>query len=109
MEQKTETGKLVIKRFFDYYVRECLDDKTEFFPVLKTIILGFTDSFKNTSQKAELEKQLKEYAKQLYISLWLSQVEEEMEEYDDDEEEEYDIEDERKEANGTFERFYSLK
>jgi hypothetical protein len=56
------------------------------------------DSFKNDSQRLNIEKELKEYSKQLYISLWLLQVEE----Y----EEEIDVEYERNAAISQFENIY---
>lgn len=102
MKNNNETavaiGESIIRRFFDYYEDVGLDDETEFFPILKTIILGIADSFKNSSQKAEIQKELKEYSKQLYISLWLLHAEED--------EEEIDVENEREEAIRKFEEIY---
>lgn len=91
-------GKSIIKRFFDYYKDVGLDNEAEFFPILKIIILGVADSFKNGVQNIEVEKKLKEYSKQLYISLWLLHAEED--------EEEIDVEYEREEAISKFEEIY---
>jgi hypothetical protein len=81
-KQAEEIGKAIIKRFFDYYEDVRLDDETEFFPIFKVIIWGAVDSFKKDSQRRTIEKELKEYSKQLYISLWLLQAEEYEEEID---------------------------
>jgi len=91
-------GKSIIKKFFDYYEDVSLDDETEFFPILKIIILGIADSFKNSSENVEIEKDLKEFSKELYISLWFLHVEED--------EVEIDIEYEREEAISKFEEIY---
>ena len=97
-KQAVEIGKAIIKRFFDYYEDVGLDDETEFFPILKIIIWGAVDNFKNDSQRLNIEKELKEYSKQLYISLWLLHAEED--------EEEIDVEYERKGAIRQFENIY---
>lgn len=91
-------GKSIIRRFFDYYENLGLDDETEFFPILKIIIWGVVDSFKNDSQRLSIEKELKEYSKELYISSWLLHAEED--------EEEIDVEYERKAAIRQFENIY---
>jgi len=93
-----EIGKSIIRRFFDYYEDVGLDDETEFFPILKIIIWGVVDSSKNDSRSLDIEKELKEYSKQLYISLWILHAEED--------EEEIDIEYERKAAIRQFENIY---
>ena len=59
------------------------------------------DSFRNDSQELNFEKELKEYSKQLYISLWLIHAEE------DEDEEEVDVKYERKAAIRQFEDFYN--
>jgi len=91
-------GKSIIKRFFNYYENESLDDENEFFPVLKIIISGIVDAFKNDSRSLIIEKELKEYSKQIYISLWLRHAEED--------EEDIDVEYERKAAIRAFEDIY---
>jgi len=91
-------GKSIIKRFFDYYEDVSLDDEDEFFPVLKIIILEVAHSFNNKVQAMEVEKELKEYSKQLYISLWLLHAEED--------EKKIDIEYERNKAISEFEEIY---
>ena len=91
-------GISIIKRFFDYYEDVSLDDEDEFFPVLKIIILEVAHSFNNKVQAMEVEKELKEYSKQLYISLWLLHAEEDKEEID--------IEYERNKAISEFEEIY---
>jgi len=98
IEQQITTGKFIIKKLFDYYEDVGLDDETEFFPILKIIILGTADSFKNGSQKKEIEQELVEYSKQLYVSLWLLHAEED--------EEEIDVECEKAQANTNFEKIY---
>jgi hypothetical protein len=97
-KQAVEIGKAIIKRFFDYYEDVRLDDENEFFPILKIIIWGAVDCFKNDPQRRNIEKELKEYSKQLYTSLWLLQAEE----Y----EEEIDVEYEQKAAISQFENIY---
>jgi len=98
MEEQIKIGKSIIKKFVDYYEAVELDDETEFLPILKVIISGIVDSLKNRSEKMKIEKQLKEFAKQLYIDLWLAQAKED--------EPDIDIEFERKEAIKTFEKLY---
>ncbi len=98
MEEQVKIGKSIIKKFVDYYKAVGLDDETEFFPILKVIISGIVDSLENKSEKMEIEKQLKEFAKQLYIDLWLT--------YAKEDKPDIDIEFEGKEAIKTFERLY---
>ncbi len=90
-------GKSIIKRFFNYYENETLDDENEFFPVLKIIINGIVNAFKDDSRTL-IEKELKEYSKELYLSLWLRHAEED--------EEDIDVEYERKAAIRAFEDIY---
>jgi len=101
IEQATTVGKFVVKKFFDYYKDASLDDETEFFPVLKVIISGVADSFENRSQKNEIERELMEYSKQLYVSFWLLQSEEN--------EEHMDAEHEKAEAVSNFEKLYKMR
>ncbi len=98
MGKQIKIGKSIIKKFVDYYKAVELDDETEFFPILKVIISGIVDSLENKSEKMEIEKQLKEFAKQLYIDLWLT--------YAKEDKPDIDIEFEGKEAIKTFERLY---
>ncbi len=93
-----EIGKSIINRFFDYYEGVGLDDETEFFPILKIIILGISDNRRGDSQQIEIEKELKNYSRKLYISLWLLHAKEDEEEID----EEY----EQREALSNFEKIY---
>ena len=73
--------------------------KPSFFPILKIIISSIMDNFKNDSQRQNIEKELKEYSKQLYISLWLQHAEED--------EEEINVEYERRAAIRQFENIYT--
>ena len=91
-------GKSIIRRLFDYYKDVELDDETEFFPILKIIISSIMDTFKNDFQRQNIEKELKEYSKQLYISLWLQHA--------DEDEEEINIEYERRAAIKRLENIY---
>jgi len=91
-------GKSIIKKFFNYYESVGLDDEAAFFPILKTIISGVVDALKDDSRSLNIEKELKEYSKQLYISLWILHAEED--------EEEIDVEYERKAAIRQFEDIY---
>ncbi len=97
-EEAISIGKSIIKRFFEYYEAEGLDDETEFFPILKIIILSIADGFKNSSQNEEIEKELKNYSRKLYSYLWLLHAREDEEEID----EEY----EQREAISNFEKIY---
>ena len=74
--------------------------KPSFFPILKIIISSIMDNFKNDSQRQNIEKELKEYSKQLYISLWLQHAEED--------EEEINVEYERRAAIRQFENIYTM-
>ena len=98
MQQQIEIGKSIIKRLFEYNETNHLDDKTEFFPVLKIIILGTNDTCKTSEERNEVEKQMKEYAKQRYTALWISQAE--------DDEEEFDEGNEKREALKNFNKIY---
>ncbi len=98
MKESLRIGKLVIKNFFDYYEEVGLDDENEFFPILKVIISAITDSQENKIKKEELEKQLIDYAKGIYISLWLMHAEEN--------DEEFDLDLEQEEAAKNFENIY---
>ena len=97
-DSKIIIGKSIIKRFFDYYEDVGLDDETEFFPILKIIISGVVEALKDDSRSQNIEKELKEYSKQLYVSLWILHAEEDKEEID--------IEYERKAAIRQFEDIY---
>lgn len=98
MTQQIEIGQSIIKNFFDYYENNSLDDESEFFPILKIIIWGIIDTCGTSKEKQYLENRLKDYAKQLYVSLWIIHAEED--------EEEVDIEYEKKEAIRNFEEIY---
>ena len=100
IEQQITIGKSIIKKFFDYCGDESLDDETEFFPVLKIIIAGIVESLKKGSQKKVLKKELKEYSKQLYVSFWLFNTEED--------EGDIDTECEKAEAICNFEKLYRI-
>ena len=97
-DSKIIIGKSIIKRFFDYYEDVGLDDETEFFPILKIIISGVVEALKDDSRSQNIEKELKEYSKQLYVSLWILHAEED--------EEEIDVEHERKAAIRQFDEIY---
>jgi len=98
METFLIIGKSVIRKYFDYYEKYSLDDETEFFPALKIIILGIIDASEDDKQKGIIEKQLKEYARELYCKLWIQHANED--------EVSPDIEFESKEAIQVFNRIY---
>jgi len=94
-----EIGKSIIKRLYEYNKINTLDDETEFFPMLKLMIRGITDTIYDSKEKKNIEEKLKEFSKQLYVSMWLSHAEE-------DEEDEIDIAYEKKEAIEAFDSIY---
>lgn len=91
-------GRSIIDRAFRYYEIQHLDDETEFFPFLKVIILGILDSVEDEIQKKELKDNFKDYARELYVSLWLKHAEED--------EEDINPSEEKKAAIKEFERIY---
>ena len=99
MEKYKEIGKSVINQFFIYNQIAYLDDKSEFFPILNTIIKGIIDPY-NKKDKEEIKKYLEGYAQGLYCKLWISQTEEN--------EEEYDRLYEEQEAKNTFNEYIKL-
>ena len=87
-----------LKKYSDFAHKNTLDDETEYFPILKIIIEGVANSYDGSkSDKDYIEKNLVDFAKQLYIDMWL--------EYAKEDQDEPDIETETKDA---IERFNDL-
>src|SRR3990172_3163113 len=98
METHTKIGKTILKKYSEFANKNTLDDENEYFPVLKIIMEGVTDSWDGSSQyKDYIKKELADFAKQLYIETWLK--------YAKKDEDEPDIE---KETNDAIERFNDL-
>jgi mevalonate pyrophosphate decarboxylase len=96
MKEIQTIGISVVNHFFDYYKRVFMDDETEFFPVLKTIINGVVNACKEN--KKEIQNELEQHAKKLYCDLWLSHAKED--------EENVDIISEKEDAIETFNKIY---
>ena len=96
MKEYIKIGKSIINKFFIYYNENFLDDETEFFPILKTIINGIVEVSKDENKK--IEKELKLYVKNIYCTEWLSHAKENKEKVDIDLEE--------KKALETFDEIY---
>ncbi len=98
METFLKIGKSIVRKIFDYYEANALDDEIEFFPFLKIIIGGIIEACEDDKERGIIEKQLKAYARELYCKVWIKQAKE----Y----EESPDIEFETEEAIRAFNRIY---
>lgn len=88
----------MLQKYSDFADKNSLDDESEYFPILKIIIVGIVESYNGTTQNKEfLEKELVDYIKKLYVDRWL--------EYAKEDEIKPDIEDE---TNDAIERFNEL-
>jgi len=65
--------KNIINSIFRYYHENQMDDKTEFFPLLKTLIESMINS--NGNEKEKRRNNLIEYCMNNYIEIWLDQAE----------------------------------
>ena len=101
MEEYIKIGKSVIQKYYDYSVKNMIDDATEYFPTLKTIINGIVESIPSANEKSKIKKYLRSFSKELYLDMWVKQAQED--------EDFPDIEEERKIADKEFEKFFNRK
>jgi len=66
----------IFKNLFKYNQKIQMDDKTEFFPILKVLIESMIENIDNEKEKEMRKDRLIEYCKRNYINIWLEQAEE---------------------------------
>jgi len=94
-------GKAILRDYFDYYVKNCLDD-TEYLATVRVIIEGIAKEMESGGMgqqgRNELIEKLKNFNRQIYQNRWIKQVEEA--------EGQLDKEKEYQEAKKTFDYVY---
>jgi hypothetical protein len=69
-----EIGKSIINKYANYAKKKIIDDEEEYFPTLKIIILGISET---SNQKKITEEELIKYSKEQYILTWIEYAKQE--------------------------------
>ena len=95
-------GKSILLKYCEYANQKFIDDEEEFFPTLKAIIKGITESYKGSKSESDsIECVLIECVKENYVNTWIENAK--------GNEESPNIERETKDALKKFKYFYNQK
>lgn len=99
-------GKSILRKYFDYYTKNSIDD-AEYIPTVRLIIEGIIEEMRcsgmGKSNCDEIAEKLKVYNREMYQNIWIEHAKEDEESED---EEPLDLEKEYQLAKYTFDYIY---